>query len=142
MLIDGELPETEIEQVAAHIADCAECRDLEKDFLFFREQIKDPVFDAGLEQIETPISAARKQNSLWKKGISLPVPVFTIFALVFIGLSAWIVVSKLNQTNENVVVNSIKNSSVKTENIPNETSIARFDKGRRAEIYVAPRTEK
>jgi len=54
MMIDGELPESEAKKVRAHIAGCADCRDLEKDFLFFREQLKESSADLVADRIKTP----------------------------------------------------------------------------------------
>lgn len=145
MLIDGELSESESRQVKAHIADCAECGKLEKDFLFFREQIKESAVDFVAGRMKTLISPPEKRFPLWKiwkKGISLPVPVFAVFILILAGLSVWLISSNFNRTEQSAVENPVSNSSAKAENTPDGISIARFDKGGRAEIYVAPRREK
>jgi Putative zinc-finger len=142
MLIDGELSESESQKARAHIAGCAQCRDLEKDFLFFREQIKESAADFVAGQIKTPLFLSAKRLPFWKKGILLPAPVFAGFILIAVGLSVWLIASRFSQNEKAALENSVKNAPAKAEIAPNEISIARFDKGGRAEIYVAPREAK
>lgn len=139
MLIDGELSETESEKIRTHVAGCPECQNLEKDFLFFREQIRASAADFKMEQLEIPNFPTERNVSFWKKGISLPAPVFAAFVLVLIGLCAWAITSRFGQTKEIVTENPAKNSPEKTKNPPSDISLARYDNGGRAEIYVAPR---
>lgn len=141
-LIDGELSESESRQVRRHVADCAECQNLEKDFLFFREQVKESVADFVVEPLKTPAFSSGKRLPFWGKGISIPVSVLAVFILLVIGLIGWLSLSKYNRTGEIAVENIIKKPTAKTEAIPEDVSIARFDKGGRAEIYVVSRGEK
>lgn len=141
ILIDGELNDAESEKVRAHIEGCSVCQNLEKDFLFFREQIRESAADFEIEQLKTVFPSKRK-ISVWKKGISLPVPIFAAFVLVLIGLGAWAISLRFSQTNEIVVENPSKKLPEKNNNQSGEISLARYDNGGRAEIYVAPRAEK
>lgn len=70
MLIDGELSEPESLQVRAHIAGCAECRNLEKDFLFFREQIKESAADFVAGQTRAPIFLCKTTYVLEERNFS------------------------------------------------------------------------
>lgn len=139
MLIDGELPEAESEKIRAHIAVCDECRNLEKDFLFFSSQIKESASDFEFEKLEPAIFAPHKQAAFWKRGIALPVPVFAGFMLFLIALSVWFVASRFYKNEGVADKNYSENSPQKTEKTADEFSLARFDKGGRAEIYIAPR---
>ncbi len=138
LLIDGELSETESRRTRAHIAVCTECADLEKDFLFFREQIKASVADYAVEPVKVKFFSVEKRTSVWWRGIRLPVPVFAGLILIAVGAAAFLITSTLNK-NERVTENSAKNSSSKIEKPFDALSLARFDTGGRTEIYVAPR---
>lgn len=139
MLVDGELPAAEIEPVRKHLADCAECRDLEKDFLFFRHQIKSSVsepFAAGQTKI-SPV-ASRKPTPFWRGWISLPVPALALFIILLIALGAWLISSGRNsRTLEDTAKQSpVKNVASETGKTTAAFSLARYDAGGRAEIYV------
>ena len=140
MLIDGELSESESNQLRKHLVECAECQDLEKDFLFFRERIKETA-NFTAERMTTPIFPSEKRLPFWKRGISIPVPILSLLILAAVGLSIWLISSEANRIGEIATEKSAKNSPVKPEDTLSEFSIARFDKGGRAEIYVAPRGE-
>ena len=128
LLIDEELSSEESEKVKNHLADCAKCQQLEKDFLFFREQIKESgkVKDFELSEKKTPFG---------KKVIAIPAPVFVGLLITLIGLGIWFLVAKVNQSEQLAKDNP-------TQNQPNEVSLAKYDKGGRAEIYVAPQEQK
>ncbi|MGI8640471.1 MAG: zf-HC2 domain-containing protein [Pyrinomonadaceae bacterium] len=143
LLIDGELSEAESRRTRAHIAGCPKCADLEKDFLFFREQIKASAIDNVVEPLKAPVISPEKETSVWRRGIRLPVPVFAVLILIVVGAGALLIASILNKRERAVAVeNSAQSSPSKIEKPSGEISIARFDQGGRTEIYVAPRVEK
>lgn len=140
MLIDGELSAAESERVRTHLAGCAECQHLEKDFLFFREQIKESAADfSETEKFQIPTIPIRKQTPFWNKWISLPAPIAALFVFALFGLGTWLILSSFRQiSNDSAIKNPVINTSSKPENQSNEVSLARFDRGGRAEIYVVP----
>lgn len=142
MLIDGELPAAEIEAVRAHVEACADCRELEKDFLFFRRQITNAASDyAETARVKTSPVAPEKRNPFWRRWISLPVPALALFVFALICAGAWLTFSRLSRMKIDTAATETpaKNGSPKTENSPDMVSLARYDGGGRAEIYVAPR---
>jgi len=139
MLIDGELSDSESLRVRAHIAGCAECLETEKDFLFFRQQLRESASEFVGEKMTTPQIFPVKKKSFWRKGISIPIPVFAIFILILCGLSFWLIASRFGQSGETAVENSVKNLPAKIDKTSGEISIAQYDNGGRAEIYVVPR---
>ena len=144
MLIDGELSAAEIESVGKHIVVCAECQSLEKDFLFFRQQIKTSVSqqnEAGQAKIMS--ASVGKKTPFWGERISLPVPALAVLALVLLCFGAWVISSRFERTSvETATQTPVKNPAPKTANTPGEVSLARYDAGGRTEIYVAPRQTK
>lgn len=142
-LIDGELPAAEIEAVRAHVTACADCRELEKDFLFFRRQIKSPAPDSA-EIAPGNISAfpAERRTTIWKRRILLPVPALVLFVFGVVGLGAWLISSRLGESSVETTQTAVKNAAPKIEKQPNEDSLARYDAGGRAEIYVLPKRAK
>lgn len=145
MLVDGELPASEIEAVRRHVAGCAECQSLEKDFLFFRQEIKTSLSDVfEIEQISSHSVPIRKKTPFWSGRISLPAPALALFVVALIGLSAWLVFSRFSRTSIETVVthNPKKNTAPKIPNPASERSLAHYDAGGRAEIYVVPRQTK
>lgn len=141
ILIDGEMPENEREEAQAHVAACEACRKMEKDFLFFRAQIA-AAEDLTSRSLKTHIFPTREKIPFWKKAVALPVPVLAVLLLVFIGFGAWLSVSRFYASREISGENSGKIEPPKFENPAGAFSLARFDNGGRAEIYVAPRIEK
>jgi hypothetical protein len=134
--IDEELSEAESNQIKKHISECADCQNLEKDFLFFRRQIK----QSATEEFEQTQAIYGERKSLLKRNISLPAPVFSILILVLLSLSVWFLFSSINKNRQNLSqVNTEENTFPKKVKTANETSLARFDTGGKAEIYIAPR---
>lgn len=139
MLIDGELAESESRRMREHLADCAECRETERSFLFFREQIQESAAERIGEWQKTPVFPPVRKISFWRKGIRLPVPVLALLVLILLGLGFWLIALRFDRIEKTTLENPVNPTPGKTENKSNEISIARFDKGGRAEIYVAPR---
>ncbi len=132
LLIDGELSAEESEQVKKHLADCQECRNLEKGVLFFSEQIKESV---ETKDFELPEFLSERKTPFWKKAIAIPVPVLAGLLIVLIGFGGWLWVAKVKQNEQLAKVKP-------TPNQPNEVSLAKYDKGRRAEIFVVRKESK
>jgi len=133
MLIDGELSAAEEINVRRHLENCPECRELEKDLLFFRERIREAALDDFEKQIyELPVFESEKP--FWKRGIMLPVPAFAGLLMVFACLIFWGVYVYLKTPPENLSAGKI--TPVRPENPPAGASLARFDQGGRAEIYI------
>lgn len=131
LLLDGELSEQEREQTKKHLENCADCRQLEQDFLFFRNQIKESV---KTKDFELPEILSEKPTPFWKKAIRVPVPVLSVLLIGLIGFGAWFLRLEPEQTQPLAKEKPIPNR-------PDDGSLARYDKGGRAEIYVV-QTEK
>lgn len=141
LLLDDELSPEETKQTRAHIEVCQNCRDLHTDFLFFRQQIKGLVTQQPTTIKNDAPQIVRQKIPLWQKEISFPIPVFALILIAFVGLAAWFLTSHFNQTTK---LPTAENSDARTmtEALPdkqNEFSLARFDKGGRAEIYTTRR---
>ena len=143
MLIDGELPEAESVEIRAHIEDCAECRNAEKGFLFFRQQLKESAKEVYEKYKLTDFQTA-EEKPFWKKEVRLPIPVFASLMIFTAVLFVWAAV--LSFTNSETI-----SADKNTPKIPvqkpdssaeDEDSLAKFDKGKRAEIYVVSRVAK
>ena len=144
MLIDGELPLGEAESVKTHLRDCADCRQLERDFLHFREQIKQSDPDSIWTTAVPRVQPIKVKVPFWKRQILLPVPVFVLFLSVLTAIGVWAVTSNFNWSKNNeTVVDTAKKTPVENyprQNTVNEISLSRFDKGGRTEIYRVQRT--
>ena len=130
MLIDGELSSEESEKIRKHIGNCKECQDLEKDFLFFREQIKD---STAIRDFVLPNNLSAQKTYFWKRRILIPAPVLAGLLLFSIVLGLFFLLNR----------NSQKEQIAETpKSVSGETSLARFDKGGKAEIYVVKNQQK
>lgn len=141
LLIDGELPEAEAEKVTAHLENCPECQALEKDFLFFRQQLRESARNES-KKYKLPDFRTAGARPLWKKGIVVPVPVFAGLILIIAALSIWTAVSRFNDSG--ITSAGRRSPQVSLQNPAeraDENSLARFDRGKRAEIYVISRSE-
>ena len=149
LLIDGELPPRETEQVEAHIADCPDCRQLKDDFLNLRQQIKESVPEAiwtmgnARRRGRPPIQGAERKTPFWKRRISLPAPVFVSLLFLLAAFGIWaLTAANSNPLKEAAVADGVgagKNTPVEKsslQNTPGEISLSRYDKGGRAEIYT------
>jgi anti-sigma factor RsiW len=138
MLVDGELSADESEQLRAHVPGCAECEALEKDFLFLRGEIKRS--SAGVaRKSEIPDLTLPKQIPFWRRGFYVPLPVSLAFLLVFIGLGVWLLASRPAQSLTASAPPPARAVPAGTGSEGQSASLARYDRGGRAEIYVAPR---
>lgn len=147
LLIDGELPPEETEGVKAHLASCAGCRQLEKDFLYLRRQIKEsvpqPAAVSALEGAGDFARAAGRKVPFWKKRILLPAPVFVLLLFVLAAAGVWAITANLNARKDATVSqDAAKNAPAgrpPLQNAQSEISLSRFDRGGRAEIYTIHR---
>jgi hypothetical protein len=132
LFLDGELSAEGSEQVRKHLEICAECRQSEQYFLFFREQIKESVEN---KDFALPEFLSAKPTPFWKKAIPIPAPVFIVLLLTLIGFGIWFLLPKPSQNSR-----IAKDKTTQTQ--PDDASLARFDKGGRAEIYVVRQEQK
>ncbi|MCB1023025.1 MAG: zf-HC2 domain-containing protein [Acidobacteria bacterium] len=138
IMIDGELPPEEIESVRAHISECPDCQELERDFQFFKRQIRESAEDSP--QIALPRIPALDIDGIAptrKRGLSIPIPVFVgMVCLILIGWTG------MFYFGESRSVRLAEDSTIKKappETSAGERSLARFDNGGRTELFVIPR---
>ncbi|MDH3530052.1 MAG: zf-HC2 domain-containing protein [Acidobacteriota bacterium] len=120
-LVDGELPEAESRELTKHVQSCEECSRAREDFLFMRRQIKGLAVD---EQTATPL-----RTNFLRRRIAIPVPVFALAILALAGLFAVLFVSMPNGPENSVKI------SRPDETKTSSSSLARFDRGGKAQIY-------
>lgn len=130
LLIDEELSAEESETVRKHINGCKECQDLEKDFLFFRNEIKDSL---SAKDFVLPRNLTERKIPFWKRGISIPAPVLAGLLIVSISLGFFFLLNRNNQKEQ--IAKAPKNEK-------NGVSLAQYDKGGKAEIYVVRSEQK
>lgn len=136
MLIDGELSAAASEKITTHLIECEDCRALERDFLFFRREIQKPAAELGLVSSAASIKVSEKQKESRLK-LLFPAPAIALMALICVGLGIWYFAF---YPNKNKQISSERESrAVPETGYSNDSSLARFDKGGRAEIYIAPR---
>ncbi|MBS1797996.1 MAG: zf-HC2 domain-containing protein [Acidobacteria bacterium] len=133
MLLDGELSPGESAGVRKHLAECTECRELERDFLFFRERIRD---DFAADAAVSPALPAARRVPLWKRKIAVPVPLAALALLLAAGFGVFLLIAR-----------SPRNADISGPLAPPPAesrgdSLARFDHGGRTEIFIAPKESK
>jgi hypothetical protein len=141
LMIDGELTAEETQQVKAHLTDCAECGQLESDYLYLRQQIKESVPEMVWEKAEKDLfHAHRKKMPFWRKRILIPAPAFVLFLFVLIAIAVWAIYERDSRKRGATAINDpVRKTPVERQpqqNAMSEISLSRFDKGGRTEIYT------
>jgi anti-sigma factor RsiW len=142
MLIDGELPASEADQMTKHIIDCAICRQVERDFRGLRHQIKSDEFEPDpIAQRQMLWKVLASQESLlWRRTIALPAPVFALIVVALLALIVWSVISdRLARETDHRVSKAPVLSPSKSET--GSIDLSRFDRGERAILYKEHRPE-
>ena len=143
LLIDGELTADESVQAREHLAGCQTCQKLQEEFLFLRQEIKEFVpRKLQLKEPEIEVFPPKKAR-IWSRKISLPVPVFAAFVLILALLSGWNFLFNDSYDEGSTIVRMPVEKSDVEENRgskeKNEMTLAHFDRGERAEIFIARR---
>lgn len=138
MLIDGELSGAESEKIRHHLATCKDCRTLEKDFLFLRGELKKPLREKILDRA-TAVSPTFEKQKSFSRFIPRPALALALFMLICAVAGIIFFISGLNKDKQ--VASEAENRAMPELNRLNKDSLARFDKGGRAEIYVASKNE-
>jgi hypothetical protein len=143
LLVDGEMSADEILNVEAHLANCADCEVLKNDFLFFRRQIKESTRQMTATADILPNQKLKNKKYLWQRQVSIPVSAFALIMIALAAFGVWSAFSRFGRSGNNPVAKITKESaSPEKKSAPpeqNEFSLARFDKGGRAEIYTIRR---
>ena|SRR5437016_5637544 len=138
LLIDGELAEEVAAAVSAHIATCQICTQAHADFILLRQEIQ--AYDAHLkpfakDHVLRDVIASRNPP-LWRKRISVPVPVMAVFLIALIAVALWSAMglSRFPKGQEANVKRIITERPS-----PESFDLSRFDRGDRAAIQKIKR---
>jgi hypothetical protein len=142
LLIDGELSREQSERAREHITSCAVCTRAEQEFLIVRQQIRSYKPALGAYNRERALREITER--WWEKKIALPAPVFAMAILLMLALVMWSLMARPSATAPGAgqVASPPQPKSI-SEGAPVEgqPSFSRFDRGERAVIYKARRTE-
>ncbi len=91
LLLDAELTPQETLRVKEHILVCPACRQAQSDFLRLRRELKAYEFQSQ------PFARARmlahilkgEKPPLWRRRVSIPVPLMTLLLAIVVGLGVW-----------------------------------------------------
>ena len=90
-LMDGELSDEEVAAVSTHVANCRVCERAAADFMSLRREIA--AFDIELKPFvkqRVLRSLVASQNPpLWRRRISIPVPVMATLLLALLAIALW-----------------------------------------------------
>jgi predicted anti-sigma-YlaC factor YlaD len=144
LLVDGEMSAEETRNIEAHLASCADCEKLKNDFLFFRRQIKESARQMATTTADIlPNQKLKNKNYLWRRQVSLPVSAFALIVIALAAFGVWSAFLRFGRSGNNQVAEITKDVAPpdKKSALPeqSELSLARFDKGGRAEIYTIRR---
>jgi anti-sigma factor RsiW len=141
LLIDGELAPAESEQVKAHLTTCLDCRQMERDFLGLRDQIRS--YDLETEplahqQALSKVLASRRVP-LWQRHVTLPAPVFALVVMAVLVIVTWALISRgLRQPASDLRVTKLPAQT--TESRRGGIDLSTYDHGERAVIYKMRRS--
>jgi predicted anti-sigma-YlaC factor YlaD len=146
LLIDGELTATEESRVLAHLSGCEICRQAREDFLLLGTHIKSYELepDPAAEQRALRETLASEKARWWRRRVALPAPAFALLLVALVALAVWIVVKRVNQTQQMGTGEQIKERAVKpraTESPEGAVDFSRYDGGGRAVIYKTRREQ-
>jgi hypothetical protein len=139
--IDGELSKEEAVGFQAHLDACAICRQVQKDFLSLKQEIK--AYNFNLNPFATRRVLGEIVHSwrptLWRRRIAVPIPLMAGLLMTLLTLCAWMVSQrpKMRPSPE------VKTTIPVTDRKPAEAGfdLTRFDHGERASIVKIKKTE-
>ena len=142
MLMDGELPQEEIEQVSMHIDTCSICRQARQDFLDMRQQIRS--YESRRDQAAEARALRRiigaEQLPFWKRRVPVPAPAFALLVLALIALAAWTVVAGPGGAEQPFDPTGAERGQPSMASYPGAIDFSRYDHGDRAIIYKTRRS--
>ena len=116
---DGELPESDVARIRAHVAECASCGEMLRDFESLRESLRQ------IELTDVP------RLPLWQRRVRIPLPVAAVLAIVLVGLPFVTFRRGERAAAPNPAVQRSNSSGV----------LAQYDGGGRAVIAVRPKEQ-
>jgi predicted anti-sigma-YlaC factor YlaD len=139
--IDGELSKEEAVSFQAHLDACAICRQVQKDFLSLKQEIKAYNFNLdpfATQRVLNEIVRSR-YPTLWRRRIAVPIPLMAGLLLALLTLCVWMVSHQLKTRPSPAVKTTIPVTHSKPEEAGFD--LTRFDHGERASIVKIKKTE-
>ena len=138
LLIDRALAAEEEERMRIHLAACAECQQVEQDFIRLRQQIKSyvPHTDPFAERQALWRILTSRKASLWRRKVALPAPVFAVMLVILLAFAAWsmFIRAPRNSPADQQARNDPSRSGLGQPD-SGKTDFSRFDHGGRTVIY-------
>ena len=91
LLLDGELEESEVEQLRTHLADCPQCSSAWSDFSGLRGELRALAAQAGRDEEEALRRfVASTRGGFWRRRLAVPAPLAAAVAVLLMALVLWI----------------------------------------------------
>lgn len=144
LYLDGELAPQSMTAAQAHLAECASCERASKELLRLRRALK-----LSVSQYQPPEELLTKvrqlsqpfwlrllpQGSSWRRGVTLPAPVFALLIVALVALGFWSI-----RLREGRMARPQANAHLpSTPAGEGWADLSRFDGGGRAVIYKVRR---
>jgi predicted anti-sigma-YlaC factor YlaD len=149
LLLDAELTPDDALRVKEHISVCPACQQAQSDYLSLRREIKAYDFQPQPRPFAQQRTLARILNKgklpLWRRRVSMPVPLMALLLAVVVGLGVWSVA--LRRASKVAQSKDATEKATPVKGLPAQTEVSEdggvdfshYDHGERAAIYKVRR---
>jgi anti-sigma factor RsiW len=148
LLLDAELEPDDALRVKEHIGICPACQQAQEDYLCLRREIKAYDFQSQpfAQQRMLARILNREKRPLWRRSVSIPVPLMALLLAIIVGLGVW--TATLRRASSVTQSKGAPEKATPVKPFPAQAEVvegkgldfSHYDHGERAAIYKVRRT--